>query len=335
MSFVSEKKIVTSFFDALEQASATESLGPFEQYCSASYQCYTSYPWRLMQSKEDTARQLWQTLKSSFSRLQRRQDIFFAGLNETDGAVWVVSMGHFMGVFDEPWLGVKPTHKIAMLRYAEFNCVVDGKITQSGVFFDLLGFFRQSGIDLLPNETGSFFVYPGPRTHDGIQTTDADPSTSKKTSVVLNQMIADLDELNHSGNDRCPPELLARTWHEDMVWYGPSGIGASYTIPRYQQQHQYPFREGLKNKKFLGHVCRITEGNYAAFFGWPNLTNTAAGGFLGLPANEIEAEMQVVDVYRREGDKLIENWVIIDLPYWLMQQGLDVLARAKEISTGE
>ncbi|MEM6988236.1 MAG: nuclear transport factor 2 family protein, partial [Pseudomonadota bacterium] len=48
---------------------------------------------------------------------------------------------------------------------------------------------------------------------------------------------------------------------------------------------------------------------------------------LGLPGGKVNATMQVVDVYRRDGDKLSENWVIIDLPWWLKQQGLDVLAR--------
>ena len=36
-------------------------------------------------------------------------------------------------------------------------------------------------------------------------------------------------------------------------------------------------------------------------------------------------------VYRREGDKLSENWVIIDIPYWLKQQGLDILERTQRI----
>jgi hypothetical protein len=39
----------------------------------------------------------------------------------------------------------------------------------------------------------------------------------------------------------------------------------------------------------------------------------------------------VVDVYRRDGDKLAENWVIIDLPHWLNMQGLDVLARMRQL----
>jgi hypothetical protein len=43
------------------------------------------------------------------------------------------------------------------------------------------------------------------------------------------------------------------------------------------------------------------------------------------------ADMRVVDVYRRDGDKLAENWVIIDLPHWLAMQGLDVLARMRQL----
>ena len=144
-------------------------------------------------------------------------------------------------------------------------------------------------------------------------------------------MIGDLTDLNKNENDCPPPDLLTKTWHDDMIWYGPAGIGASYTIPRYQEQHQYPFRRGLKDKVFNGHICRFAEGNYAGFFGWPNLTNTPIGGFLGLPASGTAADMRIVDIYRRQGEKLSENWVLIDLPWWLKQQGVDVLGRTKKI----
>ena len=53
-------------------------------------------------------------------------------------------------------------------------------------------------------------------------------------------------------------------------------------------------------------------------------------GFLGLPAGE-SADMMVVDVYCRQGDKLSENWVLIDLPWWLKQQGLDIFERTRSI----
>jgi hypothetical protein len=65
------------------------------------------------------------------------------------------------------------------------------------------------------------------------------------------------------------------------------------------------------------------------------LTNTAAGGFMGLPGSNVSADMRVVDIYRRDGDKLAENWVFIDLPYWLKQQGLDIIERTADLmSTG-
>ena len=159
---------------------------------------------------------------------------------------------------------------------------------------------------------------------------DHSEEESRRTLHLLDMMIQDLDLLNKSGEDNCPPEYLARTWCEDMVWYGPAGIGATYTIPRYQQQHQYPFREGLTDKVYNGHVSRFAEGNYACFFGWPNLSHKPTGGFMGLPGGE-STHMRVVDVYRREGDKLLENWVLIDIPYWLKQQGLDVLERTRSI----
>ncbi len=50
-------------------------------------------------------------------------------------------------------------------------------------------------------------------------------------------MSADLSELNEkasqaplAGADEVPVELLARTWHGDLVWYGPVGIGATSVL---------------------------------------------------------------------------------------------------------
>nr|MCS5646248.1 ester cyclase [Candidatus Neomarinimicrobiota bacterium] len=217
------------------------------------------------------------------------------------------------------------------LRYADFNCIEDGKIVRSSFFCDLIGFMHQLGINPLPPQTGASFIYPGPRTHDGLLFEPQDHRESQKTLELVNRMIGDLTDLNTSENDCPPPDLLTKTWHDDMIWYGPAGIGASYTIPRYQEQHQYPFRRGLKDKVFNGHICRFAEGNYAGSFGWPNLTNTATGGFLGLPASGVAADMRVVDIYRRQGNKLAENWVFIDFPWWLKQQGLNIIERIKNV----
>ena len=116
-----------------------------------------------------------------------------------------------------------------------------------------------------------------------------------------------------------------------MTWFGPSGIGATYTLERYQVQHQGPFGAGLANIVFNGHDCNIAEGNYAGWFGWPSLTMNPGSGFMGLPASDRKVDMRLVDMYRRTGDKLAENWVFIDLLYWMMQQDVDVLERSRQI----
>ncbi len=328
-----------------------------EQYMAPEYSWRGLHPFDELDSIEAVVQNFWSPFTTAFNTIQRREDIFLAGSNDPKIAVkrsladasvdtpgynpvdpqseevWVCSMGHLLALFDQPWLGIPPTGKMIFFRYAEFHCVQQGLITQSALFFDLLSVMKQAGHYPLPPETGVSFMYPGPKTHDGLMRDPQDVAAGQQTLALINRMVDDLSELNKSGNDDCPPELLAKTWHNDMVWYGPTGIGASLSIERYQQQHQYPFRKNLADKVFNGHVCRIAEGNYGAFFGWPNLSNTPTGGFLGLPGGSVRADMRVVDVYRRQDDKLAENWIFIDFPHYLKMQGLDVLQRLRE-STG-
>jgi len=329
------KKIVRDYFEELEKSNPQDVKNVLNKYTSDNYSWRGVYPFREQNSAEDVAEKFWSPLKKSLKNMQRRQDIFIAGNNEIDDKTWVMSMGHFMGLFDSEWMGIRPTGKMTSLRYAEFSCVENGKITETGLFIDIIGFMLQAGVNPLPPSTGQYFVYPGPRNHDGLLYEDADEDEGIKTLKLVNEMVDDLSELNNSGAMGCPPEVLEKTWSKNMIWYGPGGIGASYTIPRYQKQHQLPFRNNLKDKKFNGHVCRFSEGKFACFFGWPNLSNTPIGGFLGLPGGEIKADMQVVDVYCREGDKLSENWVLIDIPFWLKQQGLDIFKRTESIMNPE
>jgi hypothetical protein len=44
--------------------------------------------------------------------------------------------------------------------------------------------------------------------------------------------------------------------------------------------------------------------------------------------------MRVIDIYRRDGDKLAENWIFIDLLHFWNMQGVDILARTTAIHAG-
>ena len=327
------KSTVRDFHAAFDSSADADLANCLAEHVSEDYFWRGMHPFYEQSGAHAVANTFWLPLRKSFSALQRREDVFMAGFNDVDqgASVWVASMGNMMGLFDNDWLGIPATGKMAFLRYAEFHRVTDGVIAESAFFCDVISVMQQAGCDPLPQQTGAAIIQPGPRTHDGLLLAPQSPAEGQQTMELLNRMICDLSQLNSSADDRCPLELLAKTWHDDMIWYGPAGIGATYTIPRYQEQHQYPFRTQLKDKVFNGHIARFAEGNYAGFFGWANLTNTPTGGFLGLPGNDARADMRVVDIYRRDGDKLAENWVFIDLLHWLSMQGLDVLKRLPSV----
>ena len=323
------KKLVLDYYTALEQASASSAAGVLEQFTAPEYYWRGMHPFYEQHGSAAVAKAFWEPLLHSFNHLQRRQDIFFAGFNHIDGysSEWVCSMGHLMGLFDNNWLGIPATRKMNFLRYAEFNRVGGGKIVETALFLDIIGVMQQAGLQPLPPQTGAALITPGPRTHDGLLFDRSDPAESKKTMALINRMC---DELT-SSDMRSDCAELSNTWHGDMLWFGPAGIGAAYTQERYDQQHQAPFVEGLRDIVFNGHVARLAEGNFAGWFGWANLSMKSSGGFLGMPASDSPTEMRVVDIYRREGDKLAENWIFIDFLHFLYLQGLDVLGRTRTL----
>jgi hypothetical protein len=329
MSFQEEKALVRAHYDALTKATPQTVASVLAVRTSADWHWRGMHPFYEQHGAAAVADSFWTPFLTAMTKVQRRQDIFIAGRNEIDNfqSVWVISMGHLMGLFDAPFLGIKPNRRIAMLRYAEFNKVVDGKIVETAMFCDLIHLMNQAGQYPLPPQTGMHLVQPGPASHDGLLFDDAEPSQGDKTLTLINTMIGDI---NAHQQYATPQEELAHSWHDDMLWWGPDGIGATYTIDRYVEQHQRPFRTQIKDRTYNGHLCRLAEGNFGGFFGWANLTVTNAGGYLGMPEG-IPAEMRVVDMYRRDGDKLAENWIFIDILHFLAMQGNDVLGRMKTL----
>lgn len=323
------KQVVRDHYGALAKATPETVAHILAERMTPECHWHGMHPFHEQVGPEAIARAFWQPFLRAMHPVQRREDIFFAGVNEIDGfaSQWTCSMGHLMGLFDAPFLGIPPTGKIAMLRYAEFNKVENGKITQSALFVDILHLMLQAGLNpLRAPQTATHLVQPGPLTHDGLQFGPQDLQETQKTLARINNMIGSIDNANAALTPPTPQQELAVDWNDDMIWWGPAGIGATYTIDRYIQQHQQPFRQGLANRAFNGHLCRMAEGSYGGFFGWPNLTLTNSNGFMGVAPSDTRADMRVVDVYRRDGDRLAENWIFIDMLHFLKMQGVDVLA---------
>ncbi len=326
MNFQSEKKVVLNFYNALEASKIYEIPKVLSNYCSEDILWRGFHPFNEIKGIEKLYSQFWQPFQKSFFNYQRRMDIFLAGYNTISGneGVWVVSMGHLMGLFDNPWIGIKETKKIAMLRYCEFNKIQNGKISEVAMFFDIPHLMLQAGIKAFPSETGISLVQPGPLTHDGLMFNEQDPNEGNRTLEIIENMINDV-KVWKSTTGISLIEELKKSWHYNMIWWGPTGIGSTYTINRYANQHASPFRQVFNERKFNGHLCRITEGNFGGFFGWPNLTLTPSKIFMGITATPKSSEMRVIDMYRRDGNKLSENWVFIDLLYFWKILGVDIL----------
>ena len=329
MDFQNEKNLVRAFYDALDSASIHAVPAIMEQFCAEELYWRGFHPFNEIRGASEVGVAFWQPLRQGLSRMQRRLDVFMAGRNSLDpsGAVWVVSMGHLVGLFDAAWLGIRPTGKMAFLRYCAFHKVVADRIVETAMYFDIPHLMIQAGQNPFPLQTAAHLVQPGPMTHDGLLFAEQPSEEGERTLAAINAMIRDLGQW---GSGLPLEEELSRTWHDDMIWWGPAGIGATYTIERYAKQHAGPFRGAFTDRSKTNHICRLAEGHFGGFFGWPNFTAVHNGGFLGMPASNDPAEFRVIDIYRRAGEKLAENWIFIDLLHWLSQQGVDVLEHVDE-----
>ncbi len=328
------KQVVRAFHDALDRAPPEAAEQAMAKYVSPDWQWHGMHPFHDQRGAEAVARVFWTPLKNALKPVQRRPDIFIAGRNEIDGfeSTWVVEMGHLMGLFDRPWLGIRHTLRIVMLRYCEFNKVENGKIVETAMFCDIPHLMMQAGQNPFPPQTGTMLVQPGPRTHTGLCYDEQDPKQGEATLAAINAMI---NQPGAKAENKDEAARLAKTWNEDMIWWGPAGIGAAYTIERYIRQHSTPFDKALwAGYKFNGHICRLAEGDFGGIFGWPNLPLRNAGGYLGMTAGPGRADMRVIDMYRVEDGKIAENWVFIDILHFLAMQGLDVLDRMECVQSG-
>lgn len=100
------KRVVREYFSAMENATHENVAEVLKAHTSEDYLWRGVYPFREQQGAQAAADVFWAPLMKSMTRMQRRQDIFIGGENEvTSGEIWVMSMGHFMGLFDAEYLG--------------------------------------------------------------------------------------------------------------------------------------------------------------------------------------------------------------------------------------
>ncbi len=325
------KNLITSFFKEMNQTKIEDVNNVLETYFHKNVIVNITSPFEELSGIEEFNNSFWTPLFHSFTAIENQPYILLGG--DYEERSYVSCTGNFIGTFTKDWVGIPANQQPTWLRYAAHFMIEDKKIIKAWFFFDMLDVIRQAGFNLFPNK-GVELIPPAPMTGDGIINYETDPIEGKKTMDLTNAMLDGLGSydgisLNSMGQERF--------WDiENMMWYGPSSIGTTRGLEGFQKNHQIPFitafpDRGITVKKEEDYFTQIAEGNYSCDFGFPAMYGSHNGdGWLGLEATGKKITLRVVDYWRREGDKLKENWVFIDIPDVLKQLGIDVFELVKK-----
>jgi len=328
------KKKVLSFMKALDETinSTTNTKQVLKEHLSPKVVLNITKPFEEnLKGIRSYANDFWLPLVQSFPDLETQPYILIGG--EYEGRNYVSSTGNFIGTFKRDWLGIPATQQATWLRFAAHFMIENDKIVKAWFFFDVLDVMRQAGYHLFPNR-GIDWVPPAPMTGDGIVTYPTNKKEGQKTLDLTNAMLDALGEYDGKTLSSMGQE---RFWDvQNMMWYGPSGIGTTRGLKGFQDYHQLPFLEafpdrGITPKKGKEYFAQIGDGNYSCDFGFPAMYGSHKGdGWLGVSATGKKITLRVVDYWRREGNRLKENWVFIDMVDVLEQLGVDVFELLKE-----
>ncbi len=268
-------------------------------------------------------------LRTALPHVRRRDEIFIGGQNRRGGGEWVAAVAHYVGNFKSPLVGIAPTDSLAFLRSGEFYRIEGGRIAEARLIIDFLDLMRQAGRFPLPRMLGTEMLFPGPATHDGVL-----PGHRERGEATLDVVEAMLADLTHYDPETFLSEGQTGQggyWNEDMLWYGPGGIGSNYRWSGFVKDHREPFLVAFPDRVGGNHYCRIGDGDYAAVGGWPSMNMTHQGDYLGVPATGKSLTLRVMDFYRCAGGRIMENWVLLDYLELFHQMGVDLVAMAAEL----
>ncbi len=318
-----------SFLNAILTAPHSEAERLLSRHLTEDVIWDVAHPVNRLTGRDAVWNGFFNPLKDALSHVRRRDEMFIGGPNRrAPGGHWVASVTHYLGNFEAALFGVRPSNHLAFLRSGEFYRVEpDGRISEAKIIIDLIDLMRQAGQRLLPDMLGIEMLFPGPATHDGVL--PSGQGDGEETLDLCEAMLADLKNYdphtftshNQTGKDGY--------WHDDMLWYGPGGIGSNYRWSGFEKDHRAAFLTAFPDRVGGNHYCRIGDGDYAAVSGWPSMTMTHKGDSLEVPASGKSLTLRVMDFYRCAGGKIMENWVMLDYLDLFQQMGRNLIAEQR------
>lgn len=289
-----------------------------------------AHPINRLEGAEAVLEGLILPLRKALPHVRRRDEIFIGGVDHfRSSGDWVAAVTHYVGNFTAPFVGIAPSDSLVFLRSAEFYHLEDGRIAEAKLILDILDLLRQVRRFPLPRMLGTEMLFPGPATHDGVLPGHRERGDA--SLKVVEGMVSHLHEFDPQTFKSKRQTGEDGYWHDDMLWYGPAGIGSNYRWEGFEKDHRAPFLRAFPDRKGGNHFCHIGDGDYAAFGGWPSMTMTHRGDYLGVAATGRTLTLRVMDFYRCADGKIMENWVALDYLDLFRQMGIDLLAKAEDM----
>ncbi|MEO1288147.1 MAG: ester cyclase [Chloroflexota bacterium] len=282
-------------------------------------------PLRHLSSVDAIYTNFLQPMQQAFPDMLRRPYVFIGGAFE--GHNWVCGTGELIGTFVNNLFGIPATSTSVSFRFGEFCKIENGKITEIRMIVDLPALMRQAGIDIVPPNYGRDLWIPGPLAGDGVFLEAQDEAESAQTLALVEEMI--FGGLNKYDQKDQASQGLERFWHPEMVWHGPTGIGSAYGMDEFKRNAQGPIVHAFPDRKGVGHQARLAEGIFAASTGWPSLAGTHINPYMDWQPTGEKIGWNIMDFWRRDGDLLRENWVMIDLIGAAKSSGVDLWQKLK------
>jgi predicted ester cyclase len=286
---------------------------------------HVAHPVGELHGAEAVSEHVLRPLHAALPGLTRRDELVLGNRSRVSAGEWVATLGHYVGNFTAPLWGVPPSGKLAFLRCGEFYRLdADGRIAEAFILPDLLDLLRQAGCRPVPFDLGTEMLFPGPASHDGVYPAGRD--RSDRSAALVEAMLTDLRDYDRQTFQSAGQTGSGGYWHRDMLWFGPGGVGANFTYPGFDRDHRVPFLTAFPDRVGGNHFARFGDGDYVCSGGWPSMTMTHRGPYLGVPATNRALTLRVMDFWRLEDSTIRENWVLLDLLDLLLQMGVDVLA---------
>ncbi len=328
------KQLLLAFLEAMARVEG-DPTAVLAHFCHADCRFEVFHPFNTLDGIDAAATHFWRPLKAAFPDYEQRVGCIIG--SEYEARDQVSSLGHVMGTFDQPWLGIPPTYGLVFLRFGLNAIIRDGRIAKAYILLDIVDVMRQAGVYPFRRMPGSSEAWPLPPIDTGATVGSSDQATGAVTLAIVREMQMGLPHPDDIPTLATTPSRHSARWHVDMNWYGPAGIGSMRGLRGFRNFHgslflqAFPDRSGRPRdpagpEDGPGHYTQLGDGKFAVTGGWPSLVATHLGSeWLGLPPSGRPVEMRVADWYRLGADdRIIDNWVMMDVPHIVYQMGLDI-----------